>query len=235
MSHGDYESSPGGQPPYETPAGAGTREPGRPGLPWERRAELGPGTAVVQTISQVLRSPAATFRGMKVDGGWGEPLGFAVLVGSVSSWIAQAWIMLASSLLSGRGGPSPEEVAVANAQEIWSALLAPFLVCAFTVVGAGIVHVLLMFFGGAPRPYETTLRVFCYGWSVGVLNIVPICGVLIGAIWRLVVEVIGLREAHPVPTGRAAAAVLVPVLVSCFCLMLAFFIAGFAGIAGGLF
>ncbi len=235
MSHGDHEPSTGGQPPYETPPGAGTTEPARPGLAWERRAELGPGTAVVQTISQVLLSPVATFRDMKVDGGWGEPLGFAVLVGSVSSWIAQAWIMLASSLMSGRGGPSPEAVAVANAQEIWSALLAPFLVCAFTVVGAGIAHVLLILFGGAPRRYETTFRVFCYGWSVGAVNLVPICGVFIGAIWRFVVEIIGLREAHPVPTGRAAAAVLVPVLVSCFCLMLAFLLVAFAGVAGGAF
>ena len=237
MSHGNYESSTGGQPPCDEPPGTETSDETRPrpGLAWERRAELGPGTAVIRTISQVLFSPAATFREMKVEGGWGEPLGFAVLVGSVSSWIAQAWIMLASSLLSGRGGPSPEAVAVANAQEIWSALLAPFLVCAFTVFGAGIAHLLLMLFGGAPRPYETTFRVFCYGWSVGAINIIPICGVFIGAIWRFVVEIIGLREAHPVPMGQAAAAVLVPVLLSCFCVVVAVLLVGFAGLAGGAF
>ena len=123
MSHGDYELSTGGQPPYDETPGYGTVEAPmvRRGLPWERRDELGPGPAIVQTVSQVLFSPSKAFADMKVAGGWGEPLGFAVLVGSVSSWIGQAWIMLASSLLSGFGGPSPEEVAVANAQEIWSA------------------------------------------------------------------------------------------------------------------
>ena len=106
---------------------------------------------------------------------------------------------------------------------------------AFTVFGAGIAHFLLMLFGGAPRPYETTLRVFCYGWSVGAINLVPICGVFIGAIWRFVVEIIGLRDAHPVPTGRAAAAVLLPVVLSCLCIILAFFVVGLAGLAGGAF
>jgi len=237
LIHGDYELSMGGQPPDDETPGYGTAEPPkvRRGLPWERRDELGPGPAIIQTVSQVLFSPSKAFADMKVAGGWGEPLGFAVLVGSVSAWIGQAWIMLASSLLSGFGGSSPEELAVANAQEIWSALLAPFLVCSFTFFGAGIVHVLLILFGGAPRPYETTFRVFCYGWSVGAINLVPIFGLFIGAIWRFVVEIIGLREAHPVPTGRAATAVLVPVALSCFCLAMVFLLVGFAGLAGGAF
>ena len=215
--------------------GADVEAPRR-GLPWERRGELGPGAALVQTITGVLFSPSATFRDMKIEGGWGEPLGFAVLVGSVSSWIAQAWIMLANTLLVSAAGASPVEIAAANAREIFSAFLAPFLVCAFTVIGAGIAHLLLMLFGGAPRPFETTFRVFCYAWSVGAINLIPICGVFIGAIWRFVAEIIGLREAHPVPTGRAAAAILVPVIVSCFCLAIGLFFAiGLVGLFAGSF
>ncbi len=232
LSHGDYESSPGGQPPYDEPPGYDTAEPPevRRGLPWERRDELGPGPAIIQTISQVLFSPSRAFADMKVDGGWGEPLGFAVLVGSVSSWIGQAWIMLLNSSMAGLAGFSAEEVAAENARTIISAFFTPFLICILTVVLAGIAHLLLILFGGAPRPYETTFRVFCYAASVGAVNVVPFCGLFIGIVWTRVVTIIGLRDAHPVPTGRAAAAVLVPLLLWCFCIMVAALL--FAGVAG---
>ncbi|MGD8817605.1 MAG: YIP1 family protein, partial [Acidobacteriota bacterium] len=91
-------------------------------------------------------------------------------------------------------------------------------------------HGLLLVFGGAPQPYETTFRVMCYSWAVGVFNLLPICGVFIGFVWRIVVQIIGVREAQEVPGGRAAAAVLVPVVFACMCLvmltMLALSVAG---------
>jgi hypothetical protein len=113
-----------------------------------------------------------------------------------------------------------QEIAAANAQEVWFALMAPLIVVASTFFAAAIVHLLLIMFGGAPQPYETTFRVISYSWAVGVFNLLPICGVFIGAIWRVVVQIIGLREAHGVPGGRAAAAVLIPVILACLCLFL---------------
>jgi len=194
--------------------------PARTGLAWERRLELGPGAAVLGTVREVVFTPAAAFRVMRREGGWAEPLGFAVLVGSVGVWAAQAWDMLMRTLLAGIAGTGAQEIAAANIAEVWFALFAPFLVCAATFFGAALVHLLLLMFGGAPQPYETTFRVVCYSWSVGVFNIIPICGVLVGTVWRIVVQIIGVREAQEVPTGRAAAAVLVPVLLACFCLVL---------------
>jgi hypothetical protein len=197
------------------------QEPGtasRRGLAWERRAELGPATAMVRTVFQVVFAPGAAFREMKQTGGWGEPLGFAVLVGSVAIWVAQLWDMLTRSLLIGLTGATPEEVAAANLQEILFALLAPVLVLAVSFFAAAVVHVLLLMLGGAPHPYETTFRVICYTWSAGIFNLVPVCGVLIAAIWRIFVQIVGIREAQEVSTGRAAAAVLIPMVVACFCL-----------------
>jgi len=217
-TYGPYE---GGETPRgDEPAGGSGAPPVRRGLPWERREELGPGVAVLRTIRQVVFSPASAFADMKLEGGWGESLAFAVLVGSVCLWVAQAWDMLARSLLVGMPGFDMQEIAAANAAEIWFALMAPFLVLISTFFGAAIVHLLLVMFGGAPRPYETTFRVLCYSWAVGVFNLLPFCGIFVGAVWRIVVQVIGIREAQGVPTGRAAAAVLVPVILACFCLVL---------------
>jgi hypothetical protein len=176
---------------------------------------------VLGTIRQVVFSPTAAFQAMRRDGGWAEPLSFAVLIGSLAVWAAQAWDMVTSTLLAGISGMGAEEIVAANLTEIWFALFAPLLVCGATFFGAAIVHVLLLMLGGAPQPYETTFRVVCYSWAVGVFNLVPICGVIIGAVWRVIVQIVGLREAQGVPTGRAAAAVLIPVILACFCLVLA--------------
>ena len=207
-------------PSYEGRGGEESTETRRSGLAWERRLELGPGAAVLGTIREVVFSPAAAFRVMQREGGWAEPLSFAVLIGSVALWVAQAWDMLTRTMLMRIAGTGAQEVAAANLAEVWFALFAPVLVVAATFFGAAIVHVLLLMLGGAPQPYETTFRVVCYSWSVGVFNVIPICGVFVGSVWRIVVQIIGLREAQEVPTGRAAAAVLIPVLLACFCVVL---------------
>lgn len=209
----------GADEPYGTRETEGETPPPRPGLPWERRLELGPGAALLQTVRQVIFSPAAAFRDMRVDGGWAEPLAFAVLIGSIFFWVAQVWEMLASTMVAGMPGFDPQEVAAVNAQQLVFAVLAPFMVIVATLIGAAFVHLLLLMFGGAPRPFETTFRVMCYSWAVAVFNVIPFCGVVVGAVWRIVVQIIGVREAHEVPGGRAAAAVLIPVLLGCVCLL----------------
>lgn len=216
-SHEPYRSAPDPRDPGGAEPPAARR---RPGLAWERRAELGPGVALLRTIREVVFSPAVAFADMHLTGGWAEPLGFAVLLGSISIWVAQAWDMLARSLMAGLPGFDLQEIAAANIEELGFALAAPLLVIASTFFAAAVVHLLLMMFGGAPQPYEATFRVISYSWAVGVFNLIPICGVFIGALWRIVVQVLGLREAHGVPTGRAAAAVLLPVILACFCAVL---------------
>lgn len=158
---------------------------------------------------------------MRVDGGWAEPLAFAVLVGSIFSWVAQVWGMVVSSMLAGMPGFDPQEVAAANAQQLVFAVLAPCMVIVATLIAAAFVHLLLLMFGGASRPFETTFRVICYSWALAVFNVIPLCGVVVGAVWRIVVQIIGVREAQEVPAGRAAAAVLIPVLLGCLCLLFA--------------
>lgn len=236
MSHESYDPGAGTPPTpdgkdeaYDTRETPGETLRPRPGLPWERRHELGAGTAVLQTVRQVVFSPTATFRDMRVDGGWGEPLAFAVLVGSIFFWVAQVWEMLASTMMASLPGFDPQEVAVANAQQLVFAVLAPLMVMVATLIAAAFVHLLLLMFGGASRPFETTFRVMCYSWAVAVFNIIPLCGVVVGALWRIVVQIIGVREAQEVPAGRAAAAVLIPVLLGCLCLL--FFLVVSAGMA----
>jgi hypothetical protein len=96
-------------------------------------------------------------------------------------------------------------------------VLAPLLIVIGLFIGAGITHLALVLFGGAKEGFEATFRVACYSVAPSVLAIVPFCGGMIGGIWRIVLMIIGIAEAHGVSKGIAAAAVLVPIVVLCCC------------------
>ncbi|MFQ5744103.1 MAG: YIP1 family protein [Acidobacteriota bacterium] len=205
----------------------------RPGLPWERRDDLGLAVGLTRTVVQVLFSPVMAFRSMRQSGGWADPMIFALVVGTVSIWIGQFWGMLVRSLLAAGTGLGTAEAAARNAVEVWFALVAPLIVVVTIALGAGVAHLLLMLFGGAPRQFETTVRVFSYSWAVNLFNVLPICGAFIAVFWGLVVQIIGLHHAQEVPMGRAAAAVLIPVLLSCFCFFLLLVLVGISSILLG--
>ena len=61
----------------------------------------------------------------------------------------------------------------------------------------------------------------------------PLCGGVIGGIWALVIVIIGLAAAHEIPTGKAAAAVLIPIVVCCV-LVLVFYAAIVALVFGAV-
>jgi hypothetical protein len=70
--------------------------------------------------------------------------------------------------------------------------------------------------GGAKQGFETTFRVVSFAQGaitpIGILlGCIPYIGALIHAAWITVVTIIGISKAHEIPTGKAVAAVLIPV------------------------
>src|SRR6266849_8897112 len=65
----------GGGTPIATPASA------RTGLPWEHRQERGFFNAFFETLVMVLTKPDLAFSTMKTEGGFGEPLLYAIIGG----------------------------------------------------------------------------------------------------------------------------------------------------------
>ena len=93
---------------------------------------------------------------------------------------------------------------------------------------------MLLLLNGARRGFETTMRVAAYAHgSAAMFNLVPLCGGIIGSIWALVIVIIGIARAHEIPTGKAAAAVLIPIAVCCV-LVLVFYAAIAALIFGAV-
>ena len=93
-------------------------------------------------------------------------------------------------------------------------------------VVAGILHLLLMLVGAAPRDFEATFRVVAYSQAVSVLGLVPFCGGLIGFVWWVVIVVLGFSVVHRASTLQAALAVLLPVFLCCCCCIGAGILAG---------
>jgi len=204
---------------------------------WEERASLGFFAALSQTIGDVLLRPTQTFASMKQKGGLANPLLYFVLLSSamfaVSAFYQIAMTTMNSALFAPKiphasSLPTGSSFSVAL---IGSVLLSPALYVVSAFISSGITHLCLKLLGGANRPFETTFRVICYAQaSAAVLNIIPICGSLIGVIWGAYAIIIGLKEAQQTEGWRATLAITLPGLFCCGLLLLLGTAAGF-GIA----
>lgn len=221
----DLESAPPPiPPPSEWSAGPGART----GTPWERRDQIGFASALVETTQRVLTGPTAFFKEMPVTGGIGSPLLYALVIGYAGLLISAIYDFVLESVmgssLSRLGGGSEAMAGVmpylGGAVGLGMKLILGPLFVAFGVFFlSAIVHVTLMVLGGAARGFEATFRVTCYSEASALLNIIPVCGGVIGPILMIVIMIIGIAEAHGTPRGRAAAAVLLPIVIACCCVV----------------
>jgi len=69
------------------------------------------------------------------------------------------------------------------------------------------------------------------GGVTALISVIPLCGGFIGAIWQVVLVIVGLAETHRISTGKAAAAVLLPVALCCLLLVLFVVSVGMAALA----
>lgn len=127
------------------------------------------------------------------------------------------------------GGMGAERDAVLGAETTFTPLvqflLSPLILLLSLFLAAGVTHLLLRLLGGATRDFGFTSRLFAFAYSPQAVGVVPVVGTAIGFAWMVVVAIVGLREGHRTTTGRAAAAVLVPVMIGLVFVAAATFIA----------
>ncbi len=68
----------------------------------------------------------------------------------------------------------------------------------------------------AKNGYFATLRVLAYAAATTILGLIPCVGVLVG-LYGLVLVTLGLASVQETSLGRAAAAVLAPLVLLCCC------------------
>jgi len=103
-------------------------------------------------------------------------------------------------------------------------------------ISTAIYHVCLMMLHGANYPFETTFAVVAYvTGATSLIQVIPICGQYIYGLAGLVYAIIGLSAAQQISGGKAAAAVLLPMLMCMvlFALAIGAVIALFVGFGFG--
>lgn len=207
-----------GAPPGAPPEAATT--------PWEERDRIGLVAALAETTRQVLTAPSRFFRAMPVSGGLGSPLLYALLLGwfgvLVAAFYQALWDSVAGARLSPLLADNPELARLVGWAQgwvgfAWQAVFGGLAVLLGVLLWSGVVHLLLLAFGGGRRGLEATLRVIAFAQATSLLALLPFCGALVAGPWSLVVQVIGLSEAHGVGRGKAAVAVLLPLVLLCCC------------------
>ena len=237
-------------PPPMAPQPPGTVPPPRPGgmppalptqpLPWEQ-----PGypalEGLYETAKVVLTAPSQAFARMSLTGTLGKPLLYAVIFGWLGIIASQAYSLAfrgaIHNLLSGLPGYNSRlAFGLPVAATVAVMVLAPIFVLLGILIWSAIVHLFLMLVGGANTGFASTVRVVAYSSTVQIVQVIPLCGGTIAAIWALVLYIIGLAIAHRTTQGKSALAVLLPLALCCVCvaILVAAFGAAIAAAIGHL-
>jgi len=194
-------------------------------------------SALGDTVKGFVTSPGNTFRKIPVNSEFLRPLLYAIILGWIGSWAEYIWSLLTSGvtegLMGGGGGEADMGgMAVMGAMGIWFAIFAPLMTTVIMFVGSGITHLVLMLVASDNRGYWGTFKVLCYaGGTASLASLIPLCGSYAGGIWDIVLAIIGLAAVHRISQGKAALAVLLPVVLFCACIGVAAAIFGTAMMA----
>lgn len=223
--------------PYASPSAGATLDFGtkldsspRSGLPWETESKSV--KSFWKTAKMVIGEPSNAFRQMRREGGLGDPILFGMaggLAGGLATAVYQSIFQLIMFGFAAAAG-GEEGAALIGVGLFQVAMNFVGAVIGGTIgvimgmfIGAAITHVMLLMLKGANYPYETTFRVIAFvTGSVALFQIIPIVGQIVQFITSIIYQILGLSPAQDTTTGKACAAVLLPLLICCVVVALAF-------------
>jgi hypothetical protein len=189
------------------------------GSPWERRINIGLWQGIYRTFIAVLFTPGDFFKKMKSGGGIGEALSFGLLLGSLGYMIGFFWeFFLISAGIMPYGGDFLSRIPV-NWLFLAGMILSPVLVILNMFVTGAVIHILMLAFNSGKGGFEGTFKVIAFGQATKSLAFIPFIGGVVGWFWNLVVIVTGLKEIHNTSGLKAAAAVIVSLILKLLMLL----------------
>jgi hypothetical protein len=186
-------------------------ERARGASPWENLSELGIWKGIYQTFNAVLFSPEKLFRDMNCRGRFWEPLAFGTLFGSIGTMLGFFWqflIMLGSFRFVSQDAFGQSTMGIIFLGII---ILSPLFVIMGIFISSAILHLCLLLVGGGTHGFEGTFRVVSYSQATKIFGVLPFIGGLVGWVWQLIIQIIGLKEIHETTYLRVIMAFLMPV------------------------
>ena len=186
---------------------------GRDGAPWENRSETGLWGGIYKTFKSVLFSPETFFSRITFKGGLWEPLAFGLLFGGFGSMLGLFWqfLMVSGALMSKVQSIFPQ-LTVGLFFVIVVVVIPVFVVLSMLIYSFSL-HLLLLMVRGGKNGFEGTFRVVAYSQATQALALIPFLGGIVGGIWQIIVQIIGLREIHETSYLKVIIAFLIPVAV----------------------
>ena len=201
------------------PSGSGIPET----LPWERRTQVGMAGAYIDTVKLFLSNPDEAWRQTRESGGLEDPLLFGIasaVIGSLFRTIyglmfAPFWMRFIPFAVRNRwmGGWAHRPPGAAGCALVLWPVAAAIGATIGLFVAAAIFHVFLMLVGGLSNStsrFEGTFRSVSYSSVSMLAQAVPFVGGLIAFVWGIFLNVKGFVRMHRTTSGRAAAAILIP-------------------------
>lgn len=202
-------------------------------LPWEARETRGLLPSFFDTLGLLVTRPAEAWVRMRQSGDSTSPL----LFGTAVCWLSMAlqgilFRLIATPILPGFLGRRFGTLSrFGGAGLVVRLIVAPFIIVIALFLGAAILHFCCMLVGALQNSrsgFEGTLRAVCYSEVSSLASIIPVVGGLIAIVWWIVLAVQGVERLHQTTSGKAVAAVLIPVVVCCGGLLLIGLVAGAA-------
>jgi hypothetical protein len=207
-----------------------------PPIPWEDPARSGFFDRFVDTVRLMATAPGEAFQHMPAAGGIGRPLLFAIIVGWIGIAISALWMLLFGGMWlpfldQSRLGEVGAAFGLSTGMTMMMMIVAPVLVIIGVFIQAAILHLMLMLVGGANSGFEATTRVCSYAYTAQLAQILPFCGGILATVWALILLIVGLATAHRITRGKAAVAVVLPLVLCCAFTAALLFMGVLAGVA----
>ncbi|MFO7738357.1 MAG: YIP1 family protein [Desulfatiglandaceae bacterium] len=183
----------------------------RSGAPWENRSELGLWQAIYHTFKTVLFSPETLFKRLTFQSGIADPLAFGILVGSMGTMVGLFWQFLIWSRFTLFSEAYIIGQFTFGVIYLIITVFTPIFWIFWICLSSAVIHLLLWIVRGGRNGFEATLRVVSYSQAAQIWSLIPFVGGVIGWIWQLVVQIIGLRQIHETSYLRITIALLIPV------------------------
>jgi len=180
--------------------------------PWERWRQFGFFTAFWLTWRDSVFRPVWFFRHLPPRGGYGSPLGFAVIVTVIGLFFSFYWGTVEEAV-SGtlEQGMAVELIGGFVTLLFGMALLIPLYVGAL-FASVAVIHVGFLAVGAGRRGYGATFRAVAYASGPAAFSVFPFFGPLLSLVWGMVLVYLGVREVQRTTNGRATLGFLIPFL-----------------------
>jgi hypothetical protein len=159
-------------------------------------------------ITAILLHPGPFFRSLPQEEKIGPSLSVAIISGSIGMSALVFWPGLFGLLFPPAGEMEPPGVGFRILFMLFGIGLIPLLIMMQQALLAILFHPFLRIFGAGPRSFSQTFKVLSYAQGI-----LPWAGGIVGALWVVLTQIVGLKTIHRMSAGRVLAAFLFSVLM----------------------